>query len=166
MSTPFTELHAVLRALLGDRQVHGNWNYSTDTFDATLRAVFLLGRTPAGYALNNANPAAANGVTPTLPTGDAYALVAMEAALMIITSEDGAMTFQTRSLTVRDGGERRKGLIQELQQRIYDARDGDALFATYQSLIVFLQTTNGNFGSVPGATTGAVVTDRLGDVVF
>lgn len=165
--TAFADIYPVVRALLGDRQVHGLWNYDDASIDSTLRAVLLLGRGPDGYALDNTVPSSANGITPDLRTGDDYALVAMEAALMMIVPDDGAFMVKTRSLTVRDMGDRRKGLIDELRQRIYMTRDGNAVFATYQSLVQFFAANpDGMWGDVIAATTGVTVPDYLGNIVF
>lgn len=129
-------LYEVLRLILGDRQVHTLWNYDDATLRSGLRAVFLLGRGPDGYKL--AVGSSTDTITPDFTDGDPYALTCYEAALLLIGGEDGAIRLQTRDVTLADSGERKRDLLDELHQLIYEVRDGPAVFSTYQSLLAFL----------------------------
>jgi len=121
-----------MRAVLGDRLVMGLWHYAEDDLLSALRSVFALGRGPAGYAMDP--PAmTAMGVSPMVNFGDNWALLIYEACLTLIGGEDGLMQYRTRSLTVKDGGERKRDLLLDLGQKVYEIRNGAAFFSTYQS---------------------------------
>jgi hypothetical protein len=101
-------------------------------------AMFLLNRGPSGFALDN--PSNPQNVTPDLVAagGDCVAWVAYETALILITGEDGKMQLRTKVVWVRDEGERKRDLLADLRIRMYDIRDGNAVFTTFQSFIAFL----------------------------
>lgn len=165
MGMTFDKLYPVLRVILGDREVHGLWNYPAATLDSALKATFLLGRAPKGYALNELQTA----IEPDLTTGDHFAMVCYDTALLLIGGEDGAMRIQTRAITVVDSGDRKRSLMRELTQKVYEIRDGSAVFATWQSLAQFLNAQSGvtagdalyldpfTFGLAPAGGVGGVV---------
>lgn len=132
----FDKLYDVVRLILGDRQVHGNWLYPNGTIDSSIKATFLLGRGPSGFALNDPQ----DQITPDFEAGggDPYALTCYESALLLVGGEDGAMRIQTRALSIQDSGDRKRDLLSELKQRIYEIRDGGSVFASSQDFCAFL----------------------------
>lgn len=127
-STPFTVLYDPLRAILGDREVNGVWHYAQETLASGLRAVLLTGAGPAGYTLKGSDPYAAVEVEPELQLGDDAALLLYDAVMLLVRGEDGALSWNTRSLSVRDGGDRKKDLLWELERKVFDIRNGDTVF--------------------------------------
>jgi hypothetical protein len=141
------ELYDSLRVILGDRKVYGNWNYKDETLGSALRTVFLLGRGPANlnYQLNDAQ----DEIDPALVTGDDYAIVCYEAALLLIVGEDGEMRIHTRSVSLVDGGHRKRDLMVELREKVYQIRDGAAVFATVQTFVAYINSIPPFSGPVP-----------------
>lgn len=131
--TAFETFYPVMRAILGDRQVGGMWNYTDADLLSALRAVFALGRAPEGYAMDPANPATGANVTPDVALGDVFALIAYDACLILVAPEDGKNSYRTRSISVTDGGDRKRDLLFELERLTSAIRDGDCVFATYQT---------------------------------
>lgn len=132
--TSFTDFYPTLRAILGDRQVMGLWNYGDADLLSALRSVFALGRGPAGYALDAAALNQATGVDPAVELGDPFALIAYDACLILVGGEDGAMSIRTRSLSISDSGHRKRDLLWELRGLVSDIRGGGAYFSTRQSI--------------------------------
>lgn len=129
---PANLFYGPLRVLLGDRLVHGLWNYSDDVLHAAMSAVFFLNLAPPGFALDgqfNINP---------VPSGDAAAWIAYQAALLTIGGEEGGYILRTKVVYIRDYGERKRDLLADLRMRLYQVRDGDAAFTTLQSFVAFL----------------------------
>lgn len=152
-STPFTDLHDTMRALLGDRQVHEVWNYSPDTLNSALRSVFITGRQPAGYTLVGGWTGVA--IAPELQMGDHAALILYDACLGLMVGEDGAFSYTTRSLSVNDRGQRKSELLWEIRSRIDEIRNGGAVWATVQNLMQFI-------GALPHDREGGILGSRLG----
>lgn len=132
----FDKFYPVVRTILGDEEIHGIWNYNDDRLDSAIKSVFLLGRGPKGYLLNDAQ----TDINPDPPSGDPYALISYEASLLLVFGEDGEVRMRTRSVWLIDKGERKRDLLIELGQLIYEIRDGGAVFATYQNLEDFLNS--------------------------
>lgn len=137
-TTAFTDLHDTMRALLGDRQVHGNWLYSSEVLSSALRSVFITGRQPTGYQLDGDNPFAAVALAPAIKLGDDAALIIYDACMTLISGEDGHLDFITRSLTVRDYGDRKADLLWELRGKIEEIRNGGAVWSTLQTLAQYV----------------------------
>lgn len=141
MPTPFSAFYESLRSLLGDRQVNGAWNYPDAKLDSALRTAFATGRTPAPYALADANGDAvtltANGlqsatqILQEVKLGGDFARICWHACKGMIIGEDGRMHVQTRSVTIRDGGDRKADLLVQLDLLIREG-DIDSLFDTTQ----------------------------------
>lgn len=144
MSTAIDQLYPFLRALLGDRQVSGCWHYAADDLLSAVRSVFAFGRGPAGYALDG-TVYVATAIAPEVAAGDPLALICYEAALILIGGEDGKKSIRTRELTLTDGGDRKADLLDLLRQKIYEVRDGGAVFASWQNFSQFL-SAGGNDG--------------------
>jgi len=135
--TPCADLYSTLRAVLGDRQVMGMWNYAESDLLSALRAVFALGRGPAGYALNGSINSATE-ITPAIEVGDVLALIVYEAAMILVGGEDGAVAIRTRALSVNDSGHRKRDLLWELRNLIHDIRSGGSYFSTRQSVAAWI----------------------------
>lgn len=150
MSTPLTELRPFLRAILGDCAVYGAYAYEDATLDSAVKAVFAANRAPGGYTLSGGSGSAiallssATGISPTLASGDDLALILNQACLLLVTGEDGTMTLRTRSLTIADGGDRKRDLLADLRERVYQIENGGACFDTQQSVKQWLIATGGS----------------------
>lgn len=137
--TPFTAFYEPLRLLLGDRQSNGAWNYEDATLASALRTVFATGRQPAAYrlvddagvAVTPANLGDATQVSPAVALGGDFARIAHVTAKALILGEDGQISVNTRSVSVRDGGERKRDLLIHLELAIRDDQIDD-LFDTVQ----------------------------------
>lgn len=132
----FAKLYSVVRSILGDEEVHGLWYYADARLDSAIRSIFLLGRSPGGYGLSEDQ----NSIVPDLKTGDDFALVSYETSLLLIGGEDGAVKMHTRAMSLADEGHRKRDLLVELKQQIYQIRDGTAVFATYQNFESFIRS--------------------------
>lgn len=143
--TNVTEFHEVLRIILGDNDPHGVYAYDTTTLDRGVKFVFRLGRGPEGYAWTESGET--KGVTPALPDGNAFAMVAYEAALLLIGGEQGANSYRTRAISVTESGDRKRDLMHELRFKIHDIRNGDADFVTYQNLLTWMLSVDQGLGS-------------------
>lgn len=150
----FEKLRGVMRTVLGDKKVHGNWNYPDEDLDDAVRAVFLLNRGPDGYQLNDTE----DQIEPEFASGDPFALVCYDACLLRIGGEDGAMRIQTRSVTLADEGHRKRDLLYELREQIHQIRNGSAVFSSTQDLEAFLGSLRdgapGFIGSQVSVTPG------------
>ena len=134
--TPLTEFFEVIRLLLGDTEIYGAYAYPDADCAASVRQVFRLGQGPSGYVLDDSRL----NVVPSIPDGDKYALVAYTAALLLVGGEEGTQSFRTRSLGTSQRGDRKRDLLQEFRQKIYEIETGGGLvFATYQNLLGALQ---------------------------
>lgn len=141
MPTPFSAFYESLRSLLGDRQVNGAWNYPDARLDSALRTAFATGKTPAPYRLadGDGDPVAltANGlqdavqVQQEVTLGGDFARICWHACKGLVVGEDGKMHVQTRSVTIKDGGDRKADLLVQLDLWIREG-DIDALFDTSQ----------------------------------
>lgn len=141
----FNAFYPVMRTILGDRQVHEQWNYPDGILCSALASVFALGRGPDGYSAVGAT------VVPDPPSGDDFALIVYDAVLLMIGGEDGAMQYRTRALWVRDFGERKRDLLSEMHILTYQIRDGKAVFSTIQSFTAFTMNLPAGGGGVEGS---------------
>lgn len=132
----FDFFYDTLRLILGDEQVHGIWNYSDEKLDTAVKSVFMLGRAPTSYALDQDTDI----ITPDVKQGDDYALVCYEAVLLTVGGEDGAMRIQTRELSISDEGHRKRDLLAELKELVHQIRNGAAIFSTWQDFDSFVHS--------------------------
>lgn len=151
-----------MRAVLGDRQVMGVWHYPDVDLLAALRGIFALGRGPAGYAMDPASVSSGTGVAPEVAFGDDWALITYDACFLLIGGEDGRLSYRTRSLSVRDGGDRKRDLLWELENRVHEIRNGASYFSTYQSFAQWIGVAKD--GAADGALTEVVVTPFVGKI--
>lgn len=137
--TPFTAFYEVLRSLLGDRQVNGAWNYPDGVLASALRTCFATGRAPARYTLADdggaiitaANLGDATQVFQDVSLGGDLARICWFTVKGLIIGEDGKMSVQTRSVSVRDGGDRKEDLLVQLELWIREDQI-EGLFDTAQ----------------------------------
>lgn len=122
-----------IRLILGDRKVQGLWNYDDDTLKSAITTTFFVNLAPPGYALDPASMI----ITPD-PGGDAAALLTFQSALLCIGGEEGANSFRTKAISVHEFGDRKRDLLADLRQKIYEIRDGNAQFSTLQGFVAFL----------------------------
>ncbi|GEM_PF-4820416 len=141
-----TDFYDPIRSILGDREVHGMWNYSDTTLASAVKTLFKVGRAPQGYVLDGVG----GTITPDVQAGNDYALICYDAALLLIGGEDGAIAYRTRVISVHDQGHRKRDLLSELRQLIYEIRDGAAIFTSTQSFIAFLGNTPASGDNVLG----------------
>jgi hypothetical protein len=140
MATPFSAFYGPLRTLLGDRNVGGLFMYPDETLDSGLRTVFAVGKQPTGYSLltgggdavTTGNLSDADKITPDVSLGDPFALICLWTAKFLISGEDGAFRYTTRSISVADKGDRKRDLLCELEVRIDELLAGEC-FGTLQS---------------------------------
>lgn len=150
--TPFSDFYVPLRTLLGDTDPYQVYDRQDDELDGAIRSVFLLGRSPfvngsttPAYALSG-DRQTADEIDPDIPNGDDFALIAYEAALLLVGGEN-QQSYRTRGLSVTNTNAPRRNLISELKLKIYEIKGGAECFATSQSFIVWLM----NVASLPEA---------------
>jgi hypothetical protein len=82
---------------------------------------------------------------------------------MLIAGEDGAISYTTRSMSVRDAGERKRDLLWRLGDMVYEARGGAAaMFSSWQSLAQFCGAVRAQDGVLAlNAGTQLKITPRL-----
>jgi len=137
--TTFATFYPVLRLLLGDNDPYGVYQYTDAVLNNALKSVFLLGRGPEGYSLSEDQ----GQIAETVVHGDPFALITYEAVLMLVGGEDGKLSYRTRALSVTDSGERKRDILQEMRQKIYDIRDGKEQFVSYQSFSNWVNSVMG-----------------------
>lgn len=170
-ATSFSDLYDTMRALLGDRRVHGVWHYPDPVLLSALRSIFIMGRQPSGYQLAGDNPFVAVALQPAIKLGDDAALLIYDACLALVAGEDGAMSFTTRSLSVNDKGDRKADLLWEFRAKIDDIRGGTAVWSTLQTFAQFvtaLPHERHELGFLRQAIgqSSIEVTNPLGDIVI
>lgn len=140
MPTPFSSFYEPLRSLLGDRQVQGAWNYTDEALASGLRTCFATGKAPAGLSLADDSGGAittaaalgdATQVAQDVKLGSDMALLCWWTIKGLVVGEDGKMSVQTRSVTVRDGGDRKAELLMQIELWIREAQI-DQTFDTTQ----------------------------------
>lgn len=147
MSTLLSEFRDPLRLLLGDMDPLENYQFTDDHLERGVRAVFQCGLQPtednsattAEYALNDAGTA----ISPTVPSGDDFALIAYRAAKLLVMGQDGAISYRTRALSVNDRGDRKKDLMRELELLIHRIEGGLCVFASQRSFVLWLNNQRG-----------------------
>lgn len=160
MSTKISDLRLFIRALLGDVESLGVWQYANDQIDSAVRTVFATGNAPAGYALSTtdgtvAQFSASTLITPAL-SGIALSRVLYEAAILIAVGIAGATDIRTRSLTVKEGGERKLSLLIRFREelgRIDEEAEETSPFDSSQSLTHWIIANNGGVDAWGFAST-------------
>lgn len=130
--TPFSAFYLPLRGLLADRFENGSWGYPDEVLDSGLRTCFAANWNPPNYFLSDgtnavttlAGLADAIGVTPDIALGGDLALLCYYTVKGMIVGEDGAMAVNTRSVSIRDHGERKRDLLIQLDLWIRNGEIG------------------------------------------
>jgi hypothetical protein len=159
--TKISDLRPFIRSLLGDVNQLGMWQYPDDQLDSAVRTVFATGNGPTAYSLSTATGtvgqlAAATDVAPALD-GSALALVLYAAAMTIAVGITGASDIRTRTITVKEGAERKLALLMSFREhlvRLDEEGDGDGSpIATSQSLVHWIIANNGGRDAYALAST-------------
>lgn len=119
---------------MGDNDPEGLFAYSNEVLDSAVQTAFRMGAAPQGYSLSTDK----TQISPDVPDGTAFAKIACETALMLISGEE-TVSYSTRPLTVRRKGDRIFNLITELRMRL---SEGDG-FETYQTFAAWLVSYTG-----------------------
>lgn len=158
MSTKISDLRPFIRALLGDVESLGVWQYANDQLDTAVRTVFATGNAPAGYALETGGGtvpqfAASIAITPAL-SGMALPRVLYEAAMLIAVGIAGATDIRTRSLTVKEGKERKLSLLIRFREELGRIdEESSSPFDSAQSLTHWIIANNGGVDAWGFAST-------------
>lgn len=165
-----------MRTILGDRKVHGMWSYSDDELFGAVVSVFAVGLAPSPYALSPNNPVTAKEIQPELPTGREYGMVVYNAVRLMIGGEESGGSLVTRSMTVKDSGQRQKRLMSELARILYgysaagnpaEGGAGNGVLASFQSLAQFCGAWMGSSPlEVMTAGTAVTITDHVGGITI
>lgn len=132
----FSEFYLPLRVMLGDLDPNEIYQFQDNALDSAIRTVFLFGRGPIGFALDG-DRSTATCITPDIPTGDGFAIISLEAGLLLIGGDVGGNSYRTRALSVSESGDRKKDLLAKLRMEIYRIVAGDG-FSTYQSFLSWI----------------------------
>ena len=122
--------------MLGDLDPNEIYQFQDSALDSALRTVFLFGRGPTGFDLDG-DRSTATDITPDIPNGDGFAIISLEAGLLLIGGDVGANSYRTRALSVSESGDRKKDLLAKLRMEIYRIVAGDG-FSTYQSFLSWI----------------------------
>lgn len=148
--TGFSEFYVALRTLLGDNDPYGTFQHQDGALEGALRSVFLLGRGPAGYALDG-DRQSSTSITPDIPSGDPFALISYEAALMLVGGEEGSYSYRTRAISRSKSGDRKRDLLSELRIKIYEIRGGGSeQFTSVESFVVWMQSSRNLYEAALG----------------
>lgn len=131
-----TDFHEPMRILLGDHDPQ-QFEFEDAMLDAMLRCAYHIGAWPAGYVLTG------HLIAPEVKVGTDYCQILMESLLAGVVGQQGAYSFKTRAISETDHGERKRDILQYARLKLYELRDGSAVFSSRQSLIAFLNTIEG-----------------------
>jgi hypothetical protein len=131
-----SDFYTPMRVLLGDNDPQ-QYERTDGMLAAMLQCAYVMGVWPAGYVLSGTT------ITPDVPVGMAFCTILMESILAGTVGDQGAYSFETRALKETDHGERKRDILQYARQKLYDLRDGDAIFSSRQTLVTFLNTIEG-----------------------
>lgn len=132
----FSEFYIPIRIMLGDLDPNQLCQYQDSALDGAIRSVFLFGRGPAGYAMEG-DRSTTTKITPDIPTGNEFAIISLEAALLLAGGEAGATSYRTRALSVSESGDRKRDLLAKLRVEIYAITAGIG-FASYQNFLTWI----------------------------
>jgi len=132
--TTINEFYEPLRLILGDLDPTGMYQYTDVMLAGAVRTIFRLGRAPGGYTFSN------EGITPDLPNGNDYALIAYEAAKLLLGGEE-TINYRTRALSVTTSGDRKRDLLSDLRIKIHEILQGDG-FTSYQNFLMWARSAS------------------------
>lgn len=156
----FSEFYIPIRLMLGDLDPNAIYQYQDSALDAGIRSVFLFGRGPVGYLLDGDRNTTTN-ILPDIPTGNEFAIISLEAALLLVGGDVGANSYRTRALSVSESGDRKRDLLTKLRTEIYAITAG-AGFATQQSFLVWI-TSLSDFRELIGVDVGPATALTVGN---
>lgn len=156
----FDEFYIPIRLMLGDLDPNAIYQYQDAALDAAIRSVFLFGRGPTGFLLDGDRNNTTT-ITPDIPTGNEFAIISLEAALLLVGGDVGGNSYRTRALSVSESGDRKRDLLQKLRMEIYAITAGDG-FATQQSFLVWI-TSLTDFRELIGVDAGLATTLTVGN---
>lgn len=136
--------------MLRDVQNLGIWQYPDEDLASAVRTTFALGKAPAAYSLTTgagtvAQLASATEISPAL-SGASLSRVLYETALLIAQGMVGASDIRTRSITLKEGPERKLALLMAFNKelaRLDEEGADESPIATGQGLVQWLIATNG-----------------------
>jgi hypothetical protein len=152
MATAFTDFHEAIRALLGDVDAM-DYDYTVDQLNVMLRTVAMLGLGAAPLTVVDTTSFAESFTVPQ------FGVVAVQAALLLLTPQEHGANFRTRALSVSGGGQAKKDMLRALNDMLYDKQaeagdEGTGAFASRQSLVVFFHHWSG--GRLDGMASEAI----------
>jgi hypothetical protein len=155
----FSDFYMTIRLMLGDLDPNQLFQYQDATLAGAIRAVFLMGRGPTGFTLDGDRNTTTN-ITPDIPTGNEFAIISLEAALLLVGGDVGANSYRTRALSVSESGDRKRDLLTKIRTEIYAIAGGDG-FATQQSFLVWI-TSLTDFRELIGVDAGPATALTVG----
>lgn len=156
----FSEFYLPIRVMLGDLDPNSVYQYQDAALDGAIRSVFLFGRGPAGFAIDGDRNTSTN-ILPDIPTGNEFAIISLEAALLLVGGDVGASSYRTRALSVSESGDRKRDLLMKIRTEIYAITAGDG-FASQQSFLVWI-TSLSDFRELIGVDAGLATTLTVGN---
>lgn len=157
--TQFAEFYTPIRVMLGDLDPNQIFQYQDAVIDGAIRSVFLFGRGPTGYLLTGDRSTSIQ-IEPDIPTGNEFALISLEAALLMIGGES-TESYRTRALSVYGGEGRVNSLLGKIRSEIYRIMAGDG-FSTYQSFVTWI-TSFRDFAEGIAVNEGVSTTVTVGN---
>jgi hypothetical protein len=141
MSTPTADVIALMRPVLGDDPaVIGHQEFTDAQLAASVFAVVRLGQVP-GFTISNDRVT----ITPTIEEAKDWALIVAKAAMQRVSgSMDGAMSWRTRPISVTDRGERKRDLLMELRDMLYDSQGGLPFYGGRSNFVSWLASVRTN----------------------
>jgi len=138
--TAFSLFYEPLRIMLGDNDSEQVYQFQDSALDGALRTVFLFGRAPGDYELDGDRGTSVQ-IKQDVESGNDCALIALEAALLVIGGDPGANSYRTRALSVTESGDRKRDLLAKFRTEIYRITAGDG-FSSYQSFVSWVQSVD------------------------
>ena len=157
--TPFSEFYTPVRVMLGDTDPMDRM-YDDAMLSDVLLTIGRMGRAVDGmYSVTSGGSPLVPGFTPDVTRTADFGLIAVEAALMVLTPQETGVRYQTRALSATSDGRAKADLLRRLQQMLYEYQqdaggataDLNGHLASRQSFEVFLRQY------VPGTLSGLSV---------
>ena len=156
----FSEFYIPIRLMVGDLDPNEIYQHQNAALDAAIRSVFLFGRGPNGFLIDG-DRSSSTEIKPDIPTGNEFAIISLEAALLLVGGDVGANSYRTRALSVSESGDRKRDLLAKLRIEIYAITAG-AGFASAQSFLVWI-TSLTDFRELIGVDAGQATMLTVGN---
>ncbi len=131
----FTFIRSVMRPLLGDNDADAGYDSSDAMLDDSIRAAFIVNDIE-GVELTGDR----EDIMPA-PTVRQVGIIALEACWLMMAGDQGQYSYRTRALAEADSGQRKRDIMLYARERLRVLKDGDAIFASTQSLAAFLNAS-------------------------